>query len=41
MRLNNEEMIREIELRLEVEKTFSKKIKLKNLIQEIKNLDKN
>jgi hypothetical protein len=39
MRLLNEEIIRELTLRLEVEKSFSKKVKLKQLISEFKQLD--
>ena len=39
MRLLNEEIIRELKLRLEVEKSLSKKVKLKQLIIEFKKLD--
>ncbi|MDD3159437.1 MAG: hypothetical protein PHQ98_00540 [Candidatus ainarchaeum sp.] len=40
MRLINDEIVREFQLRLEVEKTLSKKMKLKKIIEDIKNLDK-
>jgi len=38
MSLNNDEIIREFSIRLEKEKSLSKKMKLKQLIEEIKQL---
>jgi hypothetical protein len=39
MRLLNEEIVRELTLRLDAEKSLSKKVKLKQLISDFKKLD--
>ena len=39
MRILNEEILRELKLRLDSEKSLSKKVKLKQLISEFKKLD--
>ncbi len=39
MRLMNEEIVNELKLRLDSEKSMSKRVKLKRLIQEFKELD--